>query len=90
MEKHLHSSSRHISAECETQTEYGSLAAHTGGGTIDLYLKPLEAEQSSAPRRETLLRAPVLLTSATCRLVGNLHELQRLAAPAGFSNGQAD
>lgn len=51
MEKHFHSSSRHISAECETQTEYGSLAAHTGGGTIDLYLKPLEAEQSSAPRQ---------------------------------------
>lgn len=33
-----------ISAECKTQTEYGSLAAHTGEGTIDLDLKTVEAE----------------------------------------------
>lgn len=41
-----------------------------GEGTIDLHLKPVKL--SCAPR-ETLLKAPVLLSSATCRLVVNLH-----------------
>lgn len=57
-----------------------------GGGMnyIDLYLKPVKL--SCAPR-ETLLRAPVLLSSATCRLVGSLHQLQTQTQTslAGFS-----
>lgn len=39
--------------------------------------------------RDTLLGAPVLLSSATCRLVGNLHQLQAQVALAGFSKGLA-